>query len=188
MTALTNAPLSVGDPFEYLQGGNQLVSFRGVDSDIHELYTINNNIQWLQTDLIKLTSAPPAAGDPFGSLSPRGNQIVGYTGKDGHIHQLYISSSHWLHADVTALTNAPLSAGDPFEYLQSGNQLVLFRGVDSDIHQLYTINNNSQWLQTDLSKLTSAPPAAGDPSAYIFGNPVVVYRGTDWHIHLLSLQ
>jgi hypothetical protein len=91
---------------------------------------------------------------------------------------------------VTAKTAAPVSAGDPLEILQGGKQLVPFRGVDNDIHQLYTINNNSHWVQTDPSTLAGATlfPAAGDPFAYIFGNQVVVYRGTDGHIHRLSPQ
>jgi PQQ enzyme repeat len=188
LTAVTSAPLSGGDPFEYLNGSSQIVPFRGVDSDIHQLYTINNNTQWVQADVSAVVHAPAAAGDPFGSLTPGGNQIVDYTGTDGHIHQLYISNGHWVHLDLTAVTNAPLSGGDPFEYLYGSGQVIPFRGVDSDIHQLYTINNNTQWVHADLSSSAGAPPSAGDPFAYIFGRQDVVYRGTDGHIHLLFLQ
>jgi outer membrane protein assembly factor BamB len=189
LTALTNAPnapLAAGDPSGYVKRTQLLVVYRGTDNDVHQLYTINNNTQWVQADLSRLASAPAAAGDPFGSFSPGGNQIVDYLGMDGHIHQLYPSGSQWLHADLTALTKAPLSAGDPFEYLQSGNQLVPFKGVDSDIHELYTING--QWVQTDLSKLVSAAPAAaGDPFGLLSpgGNQIVDYLGTDGHIHQL---
>ena len=34
ITALTNAPLSAGDPMEYLKGSTQIVPFRAVDSHI----------------------------------------------------------------------------------------------------------------------------------------------------------
>ena len=183
------ASLSAGDPFEYLKGSTvQIVPFRGVDNDIHQLYTINNNTQWVQADVSAVVHAPAAAGDPFGSLTPGGNQIVDYTGTDGHIHQLYISNGHWVHLDLTAVTNAPLSGGDPFEYLNGSSQIIPFRGVDSDIHQLYTINNNTQWVHADLSKSAGAPPSAGDPFAYISGAQDVVYRGTDGDIHLLFLH
>jgi hypothetical protein len=188
LTAVTGAPSSGGDPFEYLNGIGQIVPFRGVDSDIHQLYTINKNTQWVQMDVSAVVHAPAAAGDPFGSLTPGGNQILDYTGTDGHMHQLYISNGHWVHVDITAVTGAPLSGGDPFEYLNGISQIVPFKGVDSDIHQLSTINNNTKWVHTDLSNSAGAPPSAGDPFAYIFGDQDVVYRGTDGDIHLLFLH
>ena len=42
------------------------------------------------------------------------------------------------------------------------------------------------WHHRDISALATAPSAAGDPAAYVFGNEIVVYRGTDSHVHQLS--
>jgi hypothetical protein len=71
-----------------LIGGSQIIPFRGVDSDIHQLYTINNNTQWVHADLSKSAGAPPSAGDPFAYIS--GAQDVVYRGTDGDIHLLFL--------------------------------------------------------------------------------------------------
>ena len=185
MTALTNAPLSAGDPSEYIKGSNiQLVPFRAVDNDIHALYTINNNSQWVQTDVSASAHAPAAAGDPIGYML--GNQYIDYRGADNHIHQLFIPSTQWATADLTNLAGAPLATGDPFGYAFGSVAAVVYKDTNNDIDQLF--GSGTQWSFADLSKTTSAPPSAGDPFAYIFGNQVVVYRGTDEHVHLLSLQ
>ena len=86
LTAITNATSSGSDPFYYLLGGNQIVVFRGVDSDIHQVYTINSNSQWVQADLSKSAGAPPAVGNPFAYTF--GSQVVAYLGTDGDIHLL----------------------------------------------------------------------------------------------------
>ena len=76
LTALTNAPVAVGNPSGYVNAA-QLVIYRGTDNEIHRLYTFNNNTQWAQADLSKLAGAPAAAGDPFALPSgPSGRQII----------------------------------------------------------------------------------------------------------------
>jgi PQQ enzyme repeat len=182
LTALTNAPLSGGDPFEYLRSAtNQVVAFRGVDNDIHALYTSNG--QWLQTDISTIVGGTPAGSDATGYVF--GVQIINYRGADNHIHQLYTNNSQWLQTDLTGLAGAPLATGDPFGYAY-GSELVVYNGTNSDIYQLS--NNGTQWTSTDLSKLSGAPPSAGEPFPYIFGNQTIVYQGTDGHIHLLFLH
>ncbi len=183
LTALTNAPLSGGDPFEYLKTGNQIVAFRGVDNDIHQLYTINNNSQWKQADVSAIVGAPAATSDPIGYVS--GNQYMDYRGADNHIHQLFVPGTQWVTEDLTNLAGAPLATGDPFGYV-SVSPLVVYKGTNNDIYQLS--GSGTQWAFADLSTLAGAPPSAGDPFAYIFGNQVVVYRGTEGDIHLLFLQ
>jgi hypothetical protein len=102
------APLSAGDPFEYLKGSTvQIVPFRGVDNDIHQLYTINNNTQWVQTDASASAGAPTAASDAIGYVS--GNQYMDYRGADNHIHQLFVPATQWVTADLTNLAGAPLA-------------------------------------------------------------------------------
>jgi hypothetical protein len=186
ITALTNAPLSAGDPCEYLQGSNtQIVLFRAVDNDIHALYAINNNSEWTQqTDVSASAHAPAAAGDPIGYIF--GDQYVDYRGSDNHIHQLFVPSTQWATADLTNLTGAPLATGNPFGYVFGSAAVVVYKDANNDIEQLF--GSGTQWGFTDLSEAASAPASAGDPFAYIFGNQVVVYRGTDGGIHLLSLQ
>jgi outer membrane protein assembly factor BamB len=185
MTALTNAPLAAGDPMEYIKGSStQIVPFRAVDNDIHALYTINNNTQWTQTDVSISAHAPLAASDPVGYML--GNQYIDYRGADNHIHQLFVPSTQWATADLTSLTGAPVATGDPFGYVFDSVAAVVYKDTNNDIDQLF--GSGTQWSFADLSKSAGAPPSAGDPFAYIFGNQVVVYRGTDGHIHLLSLQ
>jgi hypothetical protein len=183
LTALANAPLSAGDPFEYLNGSSQVVPFRAVDSYIHALYTINNNSQWTQADVSALAQSPRAASDPTGYVS--GNKYIDYRGADNHIHQLFMPGTQWATADLTNLAGGPLAGGDPFEYFFV-SPLIVYKGTNNDIDQLS--GSGTQWTSADLSRLAGAPPSAGNPSAYVFGNQVVVYRGTDADIHLLSLQ
>ena len=38
------------------------------------------------------------------------------------------------------------------------------------------------WHHTDISAMIGAREAAGDPSAYVLGNEIIVYRGTDNHV------
>jgi hypothetical protein len=184
LTALTNAPLSGGDPFEYLKSGNQIVPFRGVDNDIHQLYTANNNTVWKQADVSAIVQAPSAASDPIGYVS--GNQYMDYRGADNHIHQLYVPSTQWATADLTNLAGAPLATGDPFGYVFGSSPLVVYKDTSNNIDQLS--GSGTQWAFANLSTLAGAPPSAGDPFAFISGNQVVVYRGTDGDIHLLSAQ
>jgi hypothetical protein len=182
LTALANAPLSAGDPFEYLRAStHQIIAFRGIDSHIHQLYTSNG--QWLHADISAIVGAPAAASDATGYVF--GDQIMDYRGADNHIHQLFKSSTQWVQADLTSLAGAPLATGDPFGYAFS-SQLAVYNGTNGDIDQLF--NNGTQWAYTDLSVSTGAPPSAGDPFVYIFSNQVVVYRGVDGDIHLLFVQ
>ena len=179
LTSLANAPLSAGDPSEYLIGStNQVVPFRGVNNNIHQLYTING--QWTHADVSAIVSASAAASDAIGYVS--GNQYMDYRGADNHIHELFQSGTQWVTADLTDLAGAPLATGDPFGYV-FGSPLVVYKGTNNDIDQLS--GSGTQWAFVDLSTLAGAPPSAGDPFAYVFGNQVVVYRGTDGHIHLL---
>jgi hypothetical protein len=182
LTALAKAPLSVGDPFEYVINTlYRIIAFRGIDNDIHQLYESNG--QWIHADISAIVGgAPAAASDATGYIFR--DQIMDYRGADNHIHRLFKSNNQWVQADLTNLAGAPLATGDPFGYAFS-SAVVVYNGTNGDILQLYTINNNTQWVHADLSKSAGAPPSAGDPFAYIFGTQDVVYRGTDGHIHLL---
>jgi outer membrane protein assembly factor BamB len=187
LTAIADAPSAVGDPSGYVVNASQRVVYRSTDDDIHVLYSFNGT-QWADVDLSKSIGAPPAAGDPFGFFA--GNQQhVDYKGADGHIHQLStVSGGHWVHSDLTALAKAPLSASKPFEYSRgASDQEIPFRGVDGTIHQLYTINN-TQWAEVNISAIVGAPPAASNITAYVFGDQVVNYRGSENHIHELFLS
>jgi len=182
LTALASAPLSAGDPLEYLRAStNQIIAFRGVDNDIHQIYSTTT--QWLTANISADAGAGTAASDTTDFIF--GDQVMNYRGSDNHVHQLYLSSGHWLQADLTSLSGgAPLATGDPFGYL-TVSELIVYNSTNGDINQLYRVN--SQWKHADLSLSAGAPPSAGDPVAYTFGNQAVVYRGTDNNIHLLSL-
>jgi hypothetical protein len=187
MTALTNAPLSAGDPMEYLKGSTQIVPFHAVDNHIHAVYTINNNSAWAQTDISFSANAPAAASDPTGYIL--GNQYIDYRGTDNHIHQLFVPSTQWATTDLTSSTGAPPATGDPFGYVLSSTALVVYKDTNNDIDELF--GSGTRWAFADLSKAAGAPASAaagGDPFAYTFGNQAVVYRGTDGHIHLLFLK
>jgi hypothetical protein len=182
LTAVANAPLSVGDPFEYVRAStHQIIPFRGVDNDIHQLYTING--QWVHANISSLAGASAAASDATAYFI--GDQVMNYRDADNHIRQLFKSSTKWIQADLTNLAGAPLATGDPFGYV-FGSQRVVYNDTNDDIVQL--VNDDTLWTYADLSMLAGAAPSGGDPFVYIFRNQVVVYRGTDGDIHLLFVQ
>jgi PQQ enzyme repeat len=183
LTALAKAPLSAGDPFEYVRNTlYQIIVFRGIDNDIHQLYESNG--QWIHADISTIVGGATAAASDATSYI-FGDQIMDYRGADNHIHQLFKSNNQWVQADLTNLAGAPLATGDPFGYAFS-SALVVYNGTNGDIYQLS--NNGTQWASTDVSMTVGAPPSAGDPFPYVFGNQTIVYRGTDGDIHVLFQQ
>jgi hypothetical protein len=188
---------AASDPRAYVTPDNVArVIYRGNDSHIHELRLQES---WIQADLSAIVSdsapATPAAGNPFGYVTPDCLPRVVYRGTDNHIHELRLQG-RWIQADLSAIVSdsppATPAAGDPFAYVTpDGVPRVIYVGTDGHIHELRL---QEGWIQADLSAIVSdsppASPAAGNPFAYVTpdGVPRVVYRGSDNHIHELRLQ
>ena len=150
-----------------------------------------NRSGWRHNDLTNATGALSAAGDPAGyTWDVDKTQHVVYRGSDGHIRELWFSSSAWAwnQNDLTIATGALRSAGDPAGYTWDvdNTQHVIYRGDDGHIHELWFSSTAWNWNHNDLTNATGAPAATGDPAGYTWAvdkTHHVVYRGTDGNIH-----
>jgi PQQ enzyme repeat len=58
--------------------------------------------------------------------------------------------------------------------------------VATDTYQIcaYGLNPPAPaWHDTDINSMSNAHAAAGDPKSYVLGSQILVYRGTDSHLH-----
>jgi hypothetical protein len=101
--------------------GDGSVVYRGLDTDIHEIYlcAVNDSEcrkggDYHSWDPSPLTSAAPAAGDPAAYICWDNLNTMVYRGSDNHIYELTTpGGSIWQTADLSALADAPSAAGDP---------------------------------------------------------------------------
>jgi hypothetical protein len=184
---------------------------RAAQQQVQELrHGLWSGADWQQADLSAIASGAPqpaGAASAYNALFNK-NRVV-YRGKDGHIHQLerqlessqsvgcYLVSG-WQHSDLSAIvTNDPPAfpaAGDPLGYYDENDLVprVIYRGIDNHIHELRQEGGN--WLQADLSAIVVNNPPAASAAGNAFGFaaptglPQIIYRGTDNHIHGLTLQ
>ena len=118
--------------------GTQHVMYRGIDSDIHELWWING---WNTDDLTAATTPQARHGDPVGYMfEAQGTQHVMYRGIDSDIHELWWNGVEYRRRDrhrraAAAATDINL-AGYVFE--DQGTQHVIYRGTDNHIHELWS--------------------------------------------------
>jgi hypothetical protein len=186
------APAAAGDPFGYITyggvpGGVPRVIYRGTNGHIYELHP---EPFWRCNDLSEISSAPPAAGDPFGYQTKDGIARVIYRDAEGQIIELALLE-RWTAASLStndkAAPPAPPAAGNPFGYVTNdGVPRVVYRGTNGDIFELHP---EPFWRCNDLSQISSAPTAAGDPFGYFIGDdiPRVIYRNTNNHVCELAL-
>ena len=171
----------------------QHVVYRGTDGHIHELWFSSSTWNWSHNDLTIAAGGPAAASDPAGyTWDVDKTQHVVYRGTDGHIHELWFSSStwNWSHNDLTIAAGGPAAASDPAGYTWDVDktQHVVYRGTDGHIHELWFSSSTWNWSHNDLTIAAGGPAAASDPAGYTWDvdkTQHVVYRGTDGHIHEL---
>ena len=182
-----------------LEVASQHVIYRGTDGHIHLVLYESGTEHWRHVDVSDKAGATgfPPAGNPAAFAIAGVSQHVVYRGTDGHIHMaLYESSTGlWRHVDVTAKASATgfLCAGDPAAFVIAGvSQHVAYRGTDGHIHIVLYESSTGLWRHVDVSDEASATgfPPAGDPAAFTVAGKSqhVVYRGTDFRIHMLLYE
>jgi hypothetical protein len=130
------------------------------------------------------------AGNPAGYARSDGPSAVVYASPSGHVAELSLSGTRWSFGDLTNITGAPNTASAVAVYVRNDlTNAVVYRSGDNHIRELSLPKGSTSWQAGDLTGLTNATVAAGDPAAYrrSDGWSVVVYRGTDAHIHELGL-
>jgi hypothetical protein len=192
LTAITGAPTASSDPVGYVRAdGSNAVVFRSSDNHVRELWLPFGGF-WSAGDL----TAAAGAVNTHGSAIPRpytrsdGYSIVLYRSQDGHIRELFLSSSGggWGVADLTVSAGAPNTISDPFGYVRSDDiPAVIFKSNDNHVRELRL---SGSWLHTDLTSTTGSAAAGGfGMAAYVRADrkSAVVYRTSDNHVHEFSL-
>jgi hypothetical protein len=138
-------------------------------------------------DLTGLENAPAAIGRPSAYVFPAHDvHNVIYRGSDGHVYELWRTSTRNGFSNLSAVAGAPTASSDAMGYVLQAYDLqnVVYRGTDGHLHGLYW-----SWGAVghdDLTALSGAPGPAGAPFGYMFdafGVQNVLYRGTDGRLH-----
>jgi hypothetical protein len=194
LSALSGAPAAEGAPFGYVTFFDHVprVVYRGSDGHIHEI-RLPAGHSWTTTDLSGDAEGAPAAGDPraYTTFFDRTARVL-YRTDVGDIGELSMSSGMpWTYDNLMQQAAVPGCAGDPMGYVNplDDTARVVYRSADGAIWEL-SLPPGGQWTAGNLSQLSAAHPAAGDPFGYVTSfdqTSRVVYRGTDGHIHEISL-
>jgi hypothetical protein len=141
-------------------------------------------------NLTDVAHGPTAAGNPYSYLDTVVHQqIILFRGSDGHVHSFYSLDGGTGHDDISGAARSPNAAGDPVGTFNPATNThhIAYRGTDGQLHVVYWIgaDGSAQYEGPLRDSRGEAPLPAGDPSMYFDarGNNVVVYRGTDNHIH-----
>jgi calcineurin-like phosphoesterase family protein len=190
LTGSVGAPKAVGNPRGYYEAatGVHHVIYRSGDGHLNELWWSGPD-PVSHGDLTQQSSTPEAASDPSPYVDTRrGDNIVVYRGRDGHVHSLYWRGRGQVgHDDLSGFAQAPNAAGDPVAYYLHDADLhqVTYRGADGHIYELYW-PNVAPVTHWDLSTIAGAPPAASDPAVYYSAGTNtkhVIYRSADGQLH-----
>jgi hypothetical protein len=175
--------------------GVQNIVYGDTDGYLHELWRDGAG----QTGTTNLTVAagagtPLAAGNPYVYRDTTTGKVVAlYRDKDdSHIHDLYWSTGVPDYSPLSARAGAPEADSNPVGYFipATNTHHVVYRS-DRDLHVLYWSGDLDpvHYEGSLTAAADNAPKAEGDPSAYLDttrGTNIIVYRGTDRHIHLIS--
>jgi Fungal fucose-specific lectin len=124
--------------------GTQHVFFVGVDHKIYELWS--DPTGWQSSDLSAMTQAPTPAGNALTgyAFEAQGTQHVIYTGRDGHLYELWWDSGKWSVGNLTAGAKAPKPAKDrpvAYAFESQGTQHVVYRTADdSHLYEVWSGN------------------------------------------------
>ena len=140
------------------------------------------------------TGTPSGYGSAIDAANPL--EHIDYRTAKGHVIELWKSrvASDWNRTDLTAAAGTRARAkGDVVGWSHDsiGRQWVVYRATDNHIHALTWVSSSHHWRDTDLTVATHRrTKAASDPTLYIDSvtltpRPVLVYRGTDHHVHLM---
>jgi hypothetical protein len=190
----------------------QHVNYIWVDGHVHEYYTGAGT--WQYNDLSAAAGATgflPGPGSPLDGYATDWNsqQHVNYIGADGHVHELFYSSSPfvsagWRHNDLSVAAGATGSLPGPGSRLDgyatdwNSQQHVNYADANGQVHELLYTSSNG-WQHNDLTALAgqsefgpftfpgavAASPLAGDPTDWN-SQQHVTYIGVDGHVHELN--
>jgi hypothetical protein len=186
-----NTPSAAGPPTACVIPGLGVhnIAYKDFSGRLHELWRdVNGNTG--TTNLTANANAPNASGNPFAYVDTnRNTEILLFRTNDGTVRSLYWSTGAVGHDNLSGTANSVMAAGDPIGYYVAGTDThhVIYRSSNNHLHELWWTGIAPVSYGGDLITLASAPTANGQPSAYANSNNenIVIYRGSDNHIHSL---
>ena len=192
LVSLTGAPNVASNVSANVRADTtSVVVYRTGSNHIEQIALSGNG--WVAADLTNLAGAATAAGNPATYTRSDQTAAVVYRGSDSHIYELRLDpgSGQWQKGDLTSITGAPQASGDPVGYVRADatNAVVFVSVNDGHVRELSLPSGTTSWSAGDLTALTGAPAVGGAvrPFTRSDGWSVVVYRGTDNHVHELGL-
>jgi hypothetical protein len=151
---------------------------------------------WNSANIRAIAGAP--IGDVFSTLfaytdSSSGNQNVIYVGQDQHLHLLWWNGDPWRTIDITSAASGPtVLVATPMVATNPGNDFY-YIGTDGNVYIAWNSSSSSTasgWHTASITTIAGAPAANTTSGLYgytdpVSGNLVVLYVGTDQHLHLL---
>lgn len=196
LSTITGAPpaIQITAGYSWTAGRSKQIVFVGDDAHLHEL-SAEEGRPWRHIDLSAITNAPlPSSYSMVGyEWTERCSKQLVYVGRDGHLHELFLTSGGaWEHQDLSAVTNAPraFDVMVGYEWRDGRAQQIAFVSEDSHIHEL-SMPAGQPWQHADLTVITSAPAAANVLTGYAWNaghSKQIAYLGQDGHIHELSVE
>jgi len=189
-----NWPAAVGTPATVVtpSNGGTTTVYRDTNGNLVELWTLPGG-EVGNGNLTGGAGAPHATADPSVYLPANtGRPVVLYRGSNGHVHGIYYTDGGAGLDRLSEGAQSPKAAEGtvPVGYYNQATDIthVIYRSADGHLHALYW--KGSEAVQYENQSLTSMapdpPPAVGSPSAYLDTTDnynIVVFRGTDDHIH-----
>jgi hypothetical protein len=184
----TPAPAGAPTALEFLAAGVTSAVYRDAGGRLHELRRTGTvpgtrNLTELADNAIRADADPTSYVD-----TAQGHEVVLYRGSNGHVHSIYWAGETFRRDELGGSAAAPkvIRGGKPAGFVQQdGTNVAVYRTEAGDLQSLAWKGTNAPTTER-ISGFDGAPPAAGDPAPFVNtreGVNIVVYRGSDLHLH-----
>ncbi|HTY72860.1 MAG TPA: hypothetical protein VMI11_10625 [Actinomycetes bacterium] len=188
------------------EGNEPNITYRDASGDVHVVRFVDWRIEDIRLNAgdhdISSPGWPKATGTPYGyssAIDPtKPEEHVVYRAANGHVIELWkqdYAETTWHKTDLTSAAGTKArSAGDPlgWSYDTLGRQWVVYRATNGHLHGLTWTRAGDHWKDLDLTRAArTRVKASADPTEFVDSTgatprAVLVYRGTDRHVHLLA--
>jgi len=181
----------LGQTAPYASGSAHCVAYTETDGHVHLMCY---DEFWLDDDLTKRRSTPPAAGDPAAAIIGT-REVIVYRSSDGHVRvftrdQLAADPAWEIPGDPEGIGIEAVS--DPAVFVDGTQLHVTYWRDDNHLQHLWCdasgsdgLGSAASWQAADMTQDSAGPNLSGDPVAYSFGGALhaVSRAGTDGHLY-----
>lgn len=187
------APSSNGQPVGYYNSAADIhhIIYADIDGHLHELFWHGFERVAYGGDLTATASAPIAHAykGPSGFVNAHSDNIVIFTGTDGHIRSLYWKEgpNPVGHDDLSGVASTPVAAGDVFAYYTVHNDThqVVYRAYNGHVYELFWrgVEPVRGWDLTERSRAPISAASSNLSAYYHAGYKHVIYAADGGHLH-----